>query len=233
MITLHGFGKKLGLLDPSPFVMKVDAYLSMAEIDFKRDRHPNNLRTAKKGKLPFIVDDDETIVDSQFIIEHLIAKYGDKLDHHLTKEQKAIAYLITKSLDENLYFCIVYSRWIREDNWNTLKKVFFGKLPIILRSILPLIIRRSLVKILKGQGILLHSDTEILHITRSSLQALSDLLGEQDYFFGEKPSTLDATCYGMLAALILVELDNPYNSLAREFNNLVNYCERIRKEYYS
>ena len=232
MIILHGFEKNFGLADPSPFVLKVATYMRMADIDYSVNRDAKNLQKAPKGKLPFIVDGDKKIADSQFIIEYLIGKYGDKLDENLTAQQKASAYLISKSLDENLYFCLVYSRWLRDDTWPIIKQAFFGNLPFPINKIVPRMIRKSVSKGLKGQGIGRHSDAELLHITRSSLQALAHLLNDQKYIFGDQPTSIDACCYAFLASFILVDIQNPFNTMAREFDNLVDYCKRINQSYF-
>jgi glutathione S-transferase len=230
MITLHGFGENFGVKDPSSLVLKVHTYMQMADINFSCDNSPDNLKIAPKGKLPFINDDGKTIADSQFIFEYLKKNYID-LDAHLNSEQKAQAYLITKSLDENLYFCMVYSRWLCEDTWPVIKQAFFGSLPPIIKSIVPKLVRKKIKRNLVGQGLTKHSNKEIMHITQQSFIALSDLLADKPYFFGDNPSSLDAAAYGILANFIEMNHQNPFNTMARDFPLLVNYCERIKKQY--
>jgi glutathione S-transferase len=106
MIKLYSFGSGFGVTDPSPFVLKVDAYMRMANIEYQNIPDDSNIRKAPKGKLPFMTDRDKTIADSEFIIAYLQEKYQVKLDAHLSAEQKATAYLFGKSLDENLYWCL-------------------------------------------------------------------------------------------------------------------------------
>ena len=231
MITLHGFGEKFGVKDPSAPVLKVSTYLRMADINYKVDNSPNNLKKALKGKLPFINDDGKVIPDSQFIFEYLKQNYVD-LDSELSKKQKAQAYLITKSLDENLYFISVYSRWLCDDTWQHVKKEFFGDLPLIIKSIIPNMIRKKMKRTLFGQGLTKHTHQEILHIAKQSFQALSDLLADEKYFFGSTPSSLDAAAYGILANFIDMNISNQFNTLARDYQNLVDYCNRIKTEYY-
>ncbi len=233
MIKLYSFGKKLGVADPSPFVLKVDAYLRMAGIEFESIANPNNLSKAPKSKLPFIDDGGKIIADSQFIFDHLKQQYGNNLDGELTTEQQAQVYLLTKSLDENLYFSLVHSRWLSDDTWPIIKNTFFGKLPFPLKYIVPGIVKKGVAKSLKGQGFGRHTNEEILDISKQSFQALSDLLADQAYFFGETPCSFDAAAFGLLAQFILVEYSNPFNDLARSFPNLVNYCKQVEKQYYS
>lgn len=232
MIRLHGFGPQFGLMDPSPFVLKVDIYLRMAEIPYQVRSKISNLTKAPKAKLPFITDGDKVIADSSFIIEHLKQQYGDILDIALTPHQQAIAYLVSKSLDENFYWCLVYSRWINESTWLDMKASTFSFLSFPLKHIVPVVARRRVVNALNQQGIGRHSEAEIKHIFINSLNSLADLLGEQTYFLGEQPTSLDATAFAMLAEFILADLQSEFNDIAKTYPSLVSYCERIYQAYY-
>lgn len=233
MIKLYSFGANFGVADPSPYVLKVDVYMRMADIEFTSIPDVKNLQKAPKGKLPFITDGNTTIADSQFIIGYLQEKFNVTLDAHLSAEQKSVAHLIGKSLDENLYWCLIYSRWIADDTWPQIKQAFFGSMPFPLNKIVPILARRDVISAAHKQGIGRHSAEEITIITRETLQALSILLGKKTYFFGENPSTFDATAFAFLSQLTLVSIENDFTKLAHEYSNLVAYCENIQVKYYS
>ncbi|WP_163836289.1 glutathione S-transferase family protein [Spartinivicinus ruber] len=232
MVKLYGFGSGFGVADPSPFVLKVDAYLRMSGIKYETVSSMANLQKAPKGKLPFIEDDGKVVGDSYFIIEYLAEKYQSKLDQWLSDEQRAIAHLVAKSLDENFYWCIVYSRWMCDDTWPIIKKAFFNSMLFPVKQVMPTILRNGVKKSLEKQGLGRHSNDEIKKIFSHSLQSLSVMLGEKPYFLGDKPCSLDASAYAFLAECILVEIDNDFNKQARSFENLVSYCKRIQGEFY-
>ncbi len=235
MITLHGFGPNLGLADLSPFVLKVDAYLRVANIDFVReDDTMKNLRKSPKDKLPFIDDGGHIVADSQIIIDYLEAKAGDKaLDQWLSEEQKAINWLTTKAMDDHLYWCGIHSRWACDDTWPTIREAFFGGMPFPLKKIVPFMVQRDMKRSLMAQGTGRHSDAEIQAFVRRTMTSLSVVLGDKDYFLGERMSTLDISAFAFLAQNILVDLDNPHVRIAREFANLVAYAERFHQQYYA
>lgn len=233
MITLYSFGPAFGVMDASPFVVKVDLYLRIAKLDYQVKSGINNLKKSPKGKLPFIEDDNQTIGDSAFIIDHLNNKYAINIDESLTPEQKATAYLLTKSLDENLYWCLVYSRWADDKTWPICKETFFAGIPFPINNIAAGVIRKKTIKKLDSQGIARHSRTEVLSITDQSLAALSNLLGDKDYFFGEFISSFDVTAYSILCQFLLVDYSSDFNLLAKKYDNLVGYCARIQSHYYS
>lgn len=232
MIKLYSFGSGFGVADPSPFVLKVDVYMRMANIQFENVPDVSNMRKAPKGKLPYIVDGDTTLADSQFIISYLQNKYKVDLDSSLSAEQKNIAYLTGKSLDENLYWCLVYSRWAKDDTWSHVKKAFFGSMPFPLKFIIPPLARKGIISALQQQGIGRHTDEEIKTIAQETFQALSGILGDKTYFFGESPCTFDATAFAFLSEFISVTLSNQINDLARGYSNLVDYCNNMRAQYY-
>jgi len=233
VIKLYSFGPAFGVPDPSPFVMKVDAWMRMSGIPFEHISSAGNLRKAPKGKLPFIDDGGKVIADSHLIIDYLRQQYDSPLDQGLSAEQKAIAVMVGKSLDEYFYWCLVYSRWIRSDTWPRVKETFFNVVPLPMRALVCWMVQKKMKRTLYLQGFGRHSDEEILAMTTEMLQGLSDLLGDKIYILGDQPSTLDAMAYGFLCEFILSDIDNAFNERALSFKNLVQYCERIRDKYYA
>ncbi|MAC48009.1 MAG: glutathione S-transferase [Oceanospirillum sp.] len=233
MITLFAFGARFGVQDLSPFVLKVDAYMRMTGIPFQVKSGFHNLKTAPKGKLPYIQDDEQLIADSTLIIQHLKQHHNANLDADLSEAEQATANLVIRALDDSFYWCLVYARWLREGSWQIVKPAFFKKMPFPLRYIAPYVARRRIRQACHNQGISRHSDAEILAMARQVLQDLSVLLGNKDYFFGDKPSTLDATVFGFLAQIIISELKTAVTPIAQEFPNLVSFCQRVQEQYYS
>ena len=233
MIRLYNFGPNFGLPDPSPFCLKVDLYLRATGLEYEIDSNFNNLKKAPKGKLPFISDGDKTIADSTFIIDYLKQYYGDPLDQDLNPEQKAIAHGLKRMMDENLYWCGVHARWIDEPGWQVVKQAFFGKMPFPLRAIVPTLIRRGIKKALHAHGLGRHTHSEILDVTKKDLTALSDFLGTKDYFLINKVTTLDVWAYAFLAEFIIADFESEFNDLAKSFDNLVGFVDRIKDKYYS
>lgn len=232
MIKLYNFGTWQGIADPSPFCTKVDCYMRAAGIEFETVSGTANLGKAPKKKLPFIDHDGKIIGDSTFIIEYLKEQFGDPLDAELNPEQRAVTRAFAKMLDENLYWCIVEARWLGE-MWPQIRESFFGNMPIPLRWIVPPLARRGVRKTLQLQGLGRHSDSEILHIARKDLQALSDYLGNKEYFLLNKVTTLDVCAYAFLVQLIRPESSAAIIDMAREFRNLVAFVERIHNAYYA
>jgi glutathione S-transferase len=232
MIKLFAFGPHFGVPDPSSFVLKLDAYMRMAGIEFETDASLRHLQRAPKGKLPFIEDDGQLIADTHFIIQHLERTRDVQLDAWLTPKQLGTARLLGKAFDEHLYWCLLDSRWMR-GTWPVLEKAFFGRLPFPLKAVVPRLARGDVKTALHRQGLGRHSYEEILSITRYTLEGAAGALDDQAYFMGEQPCSLDAAAFGALAQVILPTLDDdPVVQMARSFDNLVAYCARMRDRYY-
>lgn len=217
--------------DASPFVVKVDTYLRMSGLEYEYLGGMQNLKKAPKGKLPLLEDEGRIIPDSEIIIDYLKNEKGADLDSWLSDEQRAMAHLITKSLDENLYWCLVYSRWVNQDTWLKLKDNFFADMSFPLKQILPPLLRSGVKSSIKKQGMGRHSEEEILAIANKSFASLEAMLGDKEYFFGDQPSSLDATVYGHVACFVSSQLENRFNQDARKYSKLVGFCDRIASNY--
>ena len=232
MIVLYNFGPYQGLADPSPFCMKVDCYLRAVGLEFETRSGAHHLGKSPKHKLPYIEDDGQAIGDSGFIIEYLKDKYGDKLDAELSNEQQAVTRAFSKMLDENLYWCLVHSRWLGPA-WESTKAEFFGSMPLPLRLIVPRLAQRSVIKTLHLHGLGRHSDSEKLHIAEQDIKALSDYLGSKDYFLTDSVTTLDITVFAFMSELIVPQVTSELSDVARKYDNLVQFVDRMKNRFYS
>ena len=62
--------------------------------------------------------------------------------------------------------------------------------------------------------------------------SLSDFLGSKPWFMGERPCTLDASAFGLLANILWCPIESPLKERSTELGNLVQFCERIDARYY-
>jgi glutathione S-transferase len=233
MITLYKFGPLGDVCDGSPFCVKVEAYLRMANLPYETLSGARYLRKAPKGKLPYIDDNGKIIADSSFILNYLKATYGDSLDGGLNPEEKAIAHAFIKMIEENLYWVLVHARWKLDRNRADLTRVFFGDIPFPLNKIIAFIARKNIVKELYKHGMGRHSDAETVDIGSRDLQALSDFLGDKPYFLGDKPTSLDAVAYSMLVEMIRVPVFTaPIFDKAKSYKNLADFTDRFHRKYF-
>lgn len=232
MITLYQFPPVWNLPNGSPFCMKVETYLRMTGLPFEFAKNAD-VRKAPKGKFPIIEDNGKIIPDSGFIIDHLKQAYGDALDAHLTPAERAVALGLRRLIEEHLYWSALYSRWGEDHNWRLTRAAYFGFMPALVRNTLAGMIRRQVLKALHGQGVGRHSRDEIYALGKANLTALSDFLAAKPFFMGERPTSLDASAYAMLANILYAPTVSPLTEHARVLPNLHPYCERMKARYYA
>jgi glutathione S-transferase len=230
-IQLHQFEPLWGLPNLSPFCVKLETWLRMAELPYEAHALRGPPRS-KTGKLPYIERPDGTLLsDSTTIIDTLSRERGVDLDAHLSERQKAEAVLLQRTFEEHLYFLALYERWVDDAGWKRCAPEMFRSVPAPVRAIVPPIVRRKVRRDALGQGLARLDDEQRASRARADVAAVANVLGDRDYFFGE-PSTIDAVAFGFLANLIRPPVAGPTHQAPREHDNLVAYEQRMRARYF-
>ena len=231
-IRLFAFGSGWGVPfnTAAPFPLKLDAWLRMANIPFEFVT-ANDPSKGPKGKSPWIEHGDVCMGDSSLIIEYLEQTFGIDLDAHLNAEQRALAVTIQRMLEEHYHQCFEHQLFFGKGGERRLHELA-STMPIPVRWLLPTVLRRTFTTQLYARGMGRHSEEVIIAQGRSDLDALSVLLGDQPYFLGDRPSSIDACVFGFLGVSFYVKGDNPLYQYAASIKNLMRYCERMRARYY-
>ncbi len=231
VITLYQPPPAWGLPSLSPFCTKVETYLRMVDLPYRtRGGDP---RKHPKGKLPWIDDDGRTISDSSDILDHLNARLGDPLDGALDHSQRALAHLARRTVEEHLYWCLVYARWVDPGGFSFTREAFEKLLPPVIGKLLVhQVIRKKIVGALHGQGLGRHARADIYRRGCEDLTAIAVLLGEQPYFLGPNPTSIDASLYALTGGIWLHPADNPMKQHMAALPNLVAYSERMHNRYF-
>lgn len=231
MITLYQFPSLWGLPNPSPLCMKLESYLRMAKLPYRICTAVRAMEAPKK-KLPFIQDDSYIISDSHLIIKYLKEKYGDPLDENLSKDQQCQSILLQRLLEDHLYWTALYFRWQDPQGWEITREGFFKKPPQLTRKYIANKIRKYFLNELFMQGMGRHSNTEVAMLGIEDIQALSQALGQQSYFLGDNPHSIDACAHAFLSNLHKPPIENPLKEYLLKQRNLMQYCERMDTYLY-
>jgi glutathione S-transferase len=220
-----------GLVSVSPFCLKLDAVLRMMDIPHQSITASTPFGGPKK-KAPWIEHEGRKIGDSSFIIAYLIERFGKDPDAHLTPAQRGQAVAIQRLVEENLYWAMVYDRWVREENWPILKGSVLGRIPAPIRAIIAPKARRDVQAQLKGHGLGLHSEAEVRAIAGRDIDALAAMLGDSVWFFGSEPTMTDAVVFSLLANIRYVEFASPMKAMIENHANLAAFVDRFRARFY-
>jgi len=236
-VKLHKFGEAWGLADPSPFCLKVENFLRETKIAYETVPFDprRSFARAPKGKLPFIEDEDGTLIaDSGFIIERLSHARAIDLDAPLGDRERCVSVAFRRMLDEHLYWVGVYSRWFDEPGWSVIRQSFFAGIPSPMRVFAIPLARRRMAKALRAQGIGRHSRDEIYALGTEDLRALSGLLDRDTYFFAaNQPTLLDLWSHAFVAEIVAPPIDSPLKTAALALSNLGDHFHRLQNRLYA
>lgn len=235
MIKLHKFGPSFGLPDASPFVMKVETYLRLTGQPY--ETVTGDVRKAPRRQLPVAEIDGKIVPDSSAIVAALEARRAEKLDAHLDGRQRAIATAFKSMLEEHLYFAILYMRWTTDDGWAVFEptlREMLGRMgvPGMLRGMVAGQARKYTVERTARQGIGRRPRGEVVASCQQMVDAFAAQLGDGPFFFGDRPSTFDATAYAFAAGALCPAFDNEVRKHAAGKANLVAYEQRLKDKYW-
>lgn len=230
MITLYTFGPMFGIPDPSPFCMKGQVLLKMSKLDYQTATA--DLRKAPKKKAPYLEDQGKIIADSTFIRKYLEQTYDIDFDPGLSPAEKGVAWAFEKLCEDNLYWAVVYSRWMIDENFDIGPRNFFEIVPAVVRPAVRTMVRRQVRRDLKGQGMGRHSSKEIDELVNDGLNSIAAFLGDKPYLMGAQPCGADAFVFSLLTGLMCDWFDTPMRKAALGHENLVAYRDRLMAQYF-
>ena len=224
MITLYSYPGLFGVADNNGYGLKVFAFLRLNGMPFRHE-HLFDASAAPRGQLPYIVDDGETVGDSDTIITHLIAKHALTIDAGLTATERAMSHLITRMLDD-LYWVMSYSRWKDERFWPAFRDALLREHPSLteagLRKAQEFNFQRYYF-----QGIGRYTPDAAYARGLADLSVLAELIPAQGYLHGGKPTSIDASIYGFIANIYFYEIDTPLKQFVVSHANIVRHCHSI------
>jgi glutathione S-transferase len=235
MIKVHKFGPAFGLPDASPFVVKVETYLRLS--GQKYETVTADVRKAPRGQLPFVDVDGKIVPDSTAIVELLESARPEKLDAHLTAPQRAVGLAFKSMLEEHLYFALLVVRWATDEGWAVFEpnlREMLAKMgvPSLLRGMVAKRARKQVVGRGRAQGVGRQPLPELVATSNKQLDALAEQIGDGPYFWGDKPTTLDATAYAFVGTFLCSAFDNDIHKHLVKTKNLVAYHDRINAKFW-
>ncbi|XP_069969457.1 failed axon connections homolog [Penaeus vannamei] len=226
VVVLHMSRRGYSCPSLSPFVLKLETYLRMAEIPYQTDFEEP---LGAKGKSPWVTLNGEDLADSQLVIEWLGPKFGKNLSSHLAPQEKAVAHAFRVMLEEYFLWCLAMWRYVKERGRPVVENMY---LPMPLRLMMPLLVKNA-VKATHAQGIGRHSHQDVEEMGRKCLHSLSTWLGDKPFLTGDKPAEVDCSAFGTLAQVVWCSPNSPYlRMLESDFRNLYDYCHRMKEKLY-
>lgn len=225
-VVLHQYGAAPFVPSISPFVMKLETYLRVADIPYvnKFDRWPG-----PKDKLPWVQYNHHVVPDSQKCIEFLNEECRVDLNKQLCSYQLALGHLVRRTCEDSLYWVLLMWRLVLDK-----KSTIFRNLSIPVPVIWYM--RKVSFGKLWSQGIGRHSEQEVTQIMEDDLAALSSIIGDQKFIFGdtrECATEFDCAVFGQLCQLVWQMPGCPVQEIiTKKYPNLVRFCENMKSAFW-
>jgi glutathione S-transferase len=226
MLTLYSYPTLFGVADNNGYGLKVFAFLRLAGVPFRHE-HIFDASKAPRGQLPYIVDGDDTVGDSETILQFVIGKYALTIDAKLTASQRTTSLLVTRMLDD-LYWVMSYSRWKDERYWPAFRDALLREHPSLTADGLAKAQAFNFQRY-HYQGIGRYDPDAAMARGLADLGALPHLVPAQGYVHGEEPTAIDAGIYGFIANIYFYDIDTPLRQFVVAHDNLVRHCRAIHE----
>ena len=224
MLTLYSYPELFGVADNNGYGLKVYAFLRLTGLSFTH-QHIFDASTAPRGQLPYIVDDEEAIGDSDTIIARLIRKHGLTIDDGLTAAQRDTSHLVTRMLDD-LYWVMSYSRWKDERYWPAFRDALLREHSSVTEEGLAEA-REFNFQRYHYQGIGRFAPDAAYARGLADLRVLANLLSASDYLHGAEPTSADAGIYGFIANILFYPIETPLRIFVSSQADLVRHCTAV------
>jgi len=192
--------------DTSPFVLKVECYLDLIQVKYKKSE--GSPLKAPRGKMPFINVKGVCVTDSEQIINYLRKNVKDLHEGiKFNTEQKHIIYLIETLLSSSIYWTILQQSYCDEAQWPVTKaKTAEASNNVVSKAVFPGIVKSFIGKQLKKQGYGRMTSKEVARKGLKDVEAIEAMLESSDPFFmGEKPTLIDIQIFSFLYRLFALE----------------------------
>jgi glutathione S-transferase len=226
MLTLYSYPTLFGVADNNGYGLKVYAFLRLAGVPFRHE-HIFDASKAPRGQLPYIVDGNDTVGDSETILGFVTKKYGVRLDATLTPAQRSTDLLVTRMLDD-LYWVMSYSRWKDDRYWQKFRDALMREHPSLTGE--------GLIKAKEFnaqryyyQGIGRFDPDAAMARGIADLSALAELIPANGYVHGGSPTSIDAGIYGFIANIYFYDIDTPLKQFVTTHDNIVQHCRAIHE----
>lgn len=236
MIKLFQLPRVWGLPSISPPCVRLETWMRMTGIPYEaRVMDPVNY-PIPKGKIPYIEDNGMIMGDSTLIIDYLRKTRNVDPDAGLTPHERSISTAFSRMLTENTYWITVLDRYAFDPGWAIYRELIRPMITVgapeeqheaILAGF-----KEKILAGYYGHGLGRHTNDEVVQIMKGDLEAVSTFLADKPFFFGDTPTSVDATAYGVIANVINVPLDTPTLRYGRSLPNLVAYCQRMHDRFF-
>ncbi|CAK4032228.1 Hypothetical predicted protein [Lecanosticta acicola] len=240
--VLHVFGSEEGVREgrPSfnPGCLRWQTFLKLAGVEFKTVASNNH--ASPSGVLPFLLPaaqdgKAQEPVPAGNKMKKWVVKEGKKVEE--SSDLRVEAYMAL--IEGRVRKAWLYQLYLTPQNSDLVRKLYVSpcsRMPLVQMTIASHLRSAAEAELIKSAGTNVVSALDLIRDAEEALHALSQLLGEGEWFFGQsRPGFFDATVFAYTHLILDDALGWKQNELKDALGkhaNLVRHRERIREMYY-
>ncbi len=227
---LYQFPPNTGNFRASAPCVAIEAYLRLSGIEYQTETK-DALRRSDTAILPAVSVDGKTISDSEKILRYFESRSTGALDSFLSQNQQAEKLMLWRLMNGSIYQFMVAERWLHPEVYpdfvESFRRIMLPRRMDVLWPIVKrLVTRRVRGKYLKSIAHL--SGVERLQFTAENFSVLDRVLGDQEFLFGDRPSSADAFLFAYTYAFLATPFRSPTRNLIETNHpNLVSFYSRM------
>ncbi len=230
-LVLYQFPHGRRIANLSPFCLKVETFLRMADIPYTI-KPTLNVSKGPTHKLPYIDYEGQKMGDSSQIIQNLVQRHQITWDEQLSVQERAVSLSVQRMLEESTYFAMVWTRWIDPNVSPHWFKLIGSSIPRLLRKFVLRRLQKKVFRQLYEQGTGRLKPELIDLKAKGELDALATLFGEGPYFFKDRMTSIDACIYAFCAEIYTLPHEASLRAHLYEKENLIKFIKRMHEKYY-
>ncbi|KFB46395.1 AGAP008150-PA-like protein [Anopheles sinensis] len=226
------------LLAENASCLAVRTYLKMLNLPLVVEQRANAEFISpggKRTKLPVLRVENFLYAEFDHIVTFIDEHFNQSLKSHLSQDQKD-QLRSSLCLAENIFTVAEqYISWVDPEVRDTITKKRNGCVyPFPLNHVQNYRKEASVRRQLRLADRLNVSLEKVIADVDTLCQNLSTELGQQLYFFGDRPTELDALVFGHLFSIFTMKLPNNVLALTiNKYSNLNQFCRNIDHKYFS
>lgn len=221
----HPRAGKLPFSEPSSTA--IECLLRMMKLNYRVCQRLKSVESS------YIVIHKKSYHGTLAAVEIIKTLAGVHLNEDLSAREAAVLRLATATLECQTESCLMHHRWVDQGReWRQTSEDFKG-INVFRNMFLQSRVHKRIRSRLEAVGLGAVASDKVLCVLVRDLQALSVLLGDKNYLFGNRPSSLDCLCFGLVSNLVYCSVEtNLRNIIMTNFSNLFDHCERIKTTYW-
>jgi len=219
----------------SPFALKMETWLRMADIPYKNVSNEFKYESVR-NQIPFVELNGRQISDTEVIIQELTRIFNIKMDEHLNELAAAEATAFHSLIEDRLRWYCWYYRALNNTFIATSDGVighFEGVQRLIFKEVVVKWMKYKLSRKCQSHGVGKLMPSEVDGFVKRDLKAVSTFLVDKRYLMGENFCSLDATAFGHLTMFYFCLMNSEIKQfMISDCKNIIDYLNNVKAEFW-